>query len=549
MWRTEDLFVYSRHNNKIKVLKKHNKRKKKFQRKGRLCLYKGIKQWMTKGQFEGAVIEAKNKWQNEVMVTIFENQITLTHKGVIIAATGSGKTYLQAKMIIRLAQILNGFGVVVVKSPRIQLTQQLTKDIESYAKKVGMENSVESIMFHSGNGIDLVEDVDREDKDAVREAEAQAKKIGATTNLDDIKNKIDECKKLNKLLIIQSTYHSFDKLCSLFLKEKITVDMILNDECQYVETFGHSYCIATREYFFTATVTNGNVGGKQMFSGNEGNEVINSDFGVEIYRLTPSEAIAKGIITPASYINIHMNDVIELDAKELSHKTIVKSHNELKKIRKGKATNILVTESGVAQIKALLKPNSDLMLACSDTFKVLTIASQYGTVTDNGEIISGSNNRIEFAKLLKKYSEDETIDLIVIHYDILSEGIDVPSMHGVLFLRNVSTAKFYQILGRCLRTSFGKDYGYLIVPSYKGDTSMLETYKNYIEDMFKAEYLPMDIKHPADGGSSGEYEPTEAQLSHIDVYVNTLIETEEEKQRKLQLLLEAFNNGPKLIIV
>jgi len=524
----------------MKVIKKHNKRKKKFQRKGRLCFYKGIKQWMTKKQFEDIVIEAKDKWQNEVMIEVFDGHITLIHKGVIIAATGSGKTYLQAKMIIRLSEILDGFGVVVVKSPRIQLTQQLTKDIQEIAG-----NKIESIMFHSGKGIDLVEEVDQDNEDEVRRAIAQSKAIGATTDREEVRLKIRECKKLNKLLIIQSTYHSFDKLCSLFLEDEIIVDMILNDECQYVETFGHSDCIATREYFFTATVTKGNVGSKQMFSGNEGNEVINSDFGVEIYKLTPSKAIAEGIITPSSYINVQMNDVTELEAKELSHKTIVKSHNELKKVKKGNATNMLVTESGVAQIKALTKPNSELMQWGNENRRVLTVASSYGTVTDNGENIS----RQEFSERLIKYSKDENIDLIVVHYDILSEGIDVPSMHGVLFLRNVSTAKFYQILGRCLRTSFGKDYGYLIVPSYSDDTSMLSAYLEYIEDMFKAGYLPMDVKHPVDGGSGGEYESKEAQLSHTDIFVNTLIETEEEKQRKLQQLMDAYNNRPKLMIV
>ena len=233
----------------------------------KLVLYRGKKQLMTKRAFERKVIRAKDKWQNEVMVTIFNNHITLIHKGVIIAATGSGKTYLQAKMIIRLAQILDGFGVVVVKSPRIQLTQQLTKDIQEIAG-----STIDSIMFHSGKGIDLVEEVDQDNEDEVRRAIAQSKAIGATTDKEEVRLKIEECKKLNKLLIIQSTYHSFDKLCSLFLEDKINVDMILNDECQYVETFGHSDCIANREYFFTATVTKGNLGGKQMFLGNEGSD-------------------------------------------------------------------------------------------------------------------------------------------------------------------------------------------------------------------------------------------------------------------------------------
>mgnify|MGYP000657206100 CR=1 FL=1 len=63
-------------------------------------------------------------------------------------------------------------------------------------------------------------------------------------------------------------YHRFgESLKEELKKEGITVDMIFNDECQYVETFGHSDCIATREYFFTATVTKGSVGGKQMFFG------------------------------------------------------------------------------------------------------------------------------------------------------------------------------------------------------------------------------------------------------------------------------------------
>ena len=502
----------------------------------KLVLYRGKKQLMTKRAFERKVIRAKDKWQNEVMVTIFDNHITLIHKGVIIAATGSGKTYLQAKMITRLAQILNGFGVVVVKSPRIQLTKQLTKDIESYAKKVKMDTMVDSIMFHSEKGIDLVEEVDQDNEDEVRRAIAQSKAIGATTDREEVRLKIEECKKLNKLLIIQSTYHSFDKLCSLFLEDKINVDMILNDECQYVETFGHSDCITNREYFFTATVTKGNLGGKQMFSGNEGSEVINPDFGVEIYKLTPSKAIAEGIITPASYINVHMNDVTELEAKELSHKTIVKSHDELKKVKNGNATNMLVTESGVAQIKALLKPNSELMQWSNENRRVLTVASTYGTVTDNGENIS----RPEFGERLIKYSKDENIDLIVVHYDILSEGIDVPSMHGVLFLRNVSTAKFYQILGRCLRTSFGKDYGYLIVPSYSDDTSMLSTYLEYVGDMFKAGYLPMDIKHPVDGGSSGEYESNEAQLSHFEVEFRLIVERSKTIEEKLERLVKEY---------
>lgn len=501
-------------------------------------LYKGEWKLMSQNAFEKAVIRAKNKWQDEVMIKIFSNHITLIHKGVIIAATGSGKTYLQAKMIVRLAKILNGFGVVVVKSPRIQLTQQLTEEIQKIAG-----DKIDSIMFHSGKGIELVEDHDQEDKDEVRNAVANAKLIGATTSLDDVKNKIEECRRNNKLLVIQSTYHSFDKLCSLFKKEKITIEMILNDECQYVETFGHSNCIANREYFFTATATKGNIGGKQMFLGEDEEEKLNPKFGTIIYKLTPAKAIKEGIITPATWISLNMEGVTEEEAKTLSHKTIKKSFDKLKEVKKGKTTNMLVTESRVSQIKALTKPQSDLMKACSDTFKVLTIASTYGTITDNGKIIT----REEFSERLKKYSTDDNVDLIVVHYDILSEGIDVPSMHGVLFLRSVSIAKFYQILGRCLRTSYGKDYGYMIAPSYSNEGSMFQSYRTYINNMFEEGYLPKDIKSPKEEGSSGEFDPKEAQLTHLEAQIQFDIEDSQSIEEKLKRLIKKYGGTEKLV--
>ena len=50
----------------------------------------------------------------------------------------------------------------------------------------------------------------------------------------------------------------------------------------------------------------------------------------------------------------------------------------------------------------------------------------------NGERV----NRKQFLKRLREDGKNPNQKLIVIHYDILTEGIDVPGITGILFLRD-----------------------------------------------------------------------------------------------------------------
>ena len=69
-----------------------------------------------------------------------------------------------------------------------------------------------------------------------------------------------------------------------------------------------------------------------------------------------------------------------------------------------------------------------------------------------GNVINGERvRRQDFLKRLKKDGEDKTKRLIVLHYDILAEGIDVSGFSGIMPLRTLNKSKFLQTFGRCAR--------------------------------------------------------------------------------------------------
>ena len=116
----------------------------------------------------------------------------------------------------------------------------------------------------------------------------------------------------------------------------------------------------------------------------------------------------------------------------------------------------------------------------------LTVFSIY--CGDNGTHINGQRikRRAEFMARMKAMKDHE--DAIILHYDILSEGIDVPGITGIMPLRPLRLGTFLQTLGRAARLhrkdfennalitestedrewsdGYIKPYSWVIIPSY-----------------------------------------------------------------------------------
>jgi hypothetical protein len=112
-----------------------------------------------------------------------------------------------------------------------------------------------------------------------------------------------------------------------------------------------------------------------------------------------------------------------------------------------------------------MKPKMLVGTRGSDDMKNFLLSPQYTELRNTGvDIFAISSNeevgnnvngvrvkRQEFLSILRVYGADTTKMLLVLHYDILTEGIDVPGFTSCMLLRTLTKSKFLQTFGRCAR--------------------------------------------------------------------------------------------------
>jgi hypothetical protein len=108
---------------------------------------------------------------------------------------------------------------------------------------------------------------------------------------------------------------------------------------------------------------------------------------------------------------------------------------------------MLVSVKGVGDIVNFFK-SKEYKLLLRSGHKIYAVASDEKIGNNiNGEKV----NRREFLDRLKTDGRDTMLKLIILHYDILAEGIDVPGITGIMPLRTLGKAKFLQTYGRAAR--------------------------------------------------------------------------------------------------
>jgi len=82
--------------------------------------------------------------------------------------------------------------------------------------------------------------------------------------------------------------------------------------------------------------------------------------------------------------------------------------------------------------------------------QIYALASDWG-IYMNGRMIPGTDNKAK-SQLLKALKALKPADkAIILHVDMLTEGIDVPGITGIMPMRNLGKIKFMQTLGRAVR--------------------------------------------------------------------------------------------------
>jgi superfamily II DNA or RNA helicase len=414
-------------------------------------------------------------YQKEAVTSAISNS-----KGIVCMPTGVGKSFCQAAIIADDIIKSGNFRMYVVNAPRIVLTYQLLKEVYGFLVEAGIE--ARYMFVHSGGKVNEKELEDIRIRANIDGANIPFSDIGSGTSAYDIRSMMYKAKAQNLPLIFFSTYNSADRI-EQAREGYDPISIVLNDEAHYLVQEQFHDILNTlksdRCYFFTATTIS--------TPSDAGRGMNNKDsYGDVLYSMTPRQAIELGKMVRPRLHFIITDGVYNTDDYNKSLNKIIKDTFEQHgRILSKTLPKLLVSAKGTQDIIGFLQSREYQQLVASGV-DIYAVASN----EDVGSSINGERvNRQEFLRRLKSDGIDPTKRLIVLHYDILAEGIDVSGFSGIMPLRTLSKSKFLQTFGRAARPDgedrkrvdnkeigvhdlglMNKPYAYIMIPSvYSGN--------------------------------------------------------------------------------
>ena len=360
------------------------------------------------------------------MIQLREHQLRIVdkmnryQKGQVIVPTGGGKTICMISDAI--SQFSRPNKTIVVVSPRILLTQQLSTDF------LELLQSVQVLHVHSGDTSHT-----------------------STTNKREIFNWTVNNWNSNK--IIFTTYHSLHRI----QESGIPVDTIYFDEAHNsVQQHFHpaTRFFATtnnrRCFFFTATPR----------ISNDSEQVGMNDeyvYGKVLEQVPAPELIDKGYILPPKVVVKQLEMIRDRKANCDDD-----ADNILKTIDDQNVSKILICVRRTAQITNMVSDSKLTTELYARGYNWMYITAKTGAVI-NGIKVS----REDFFTTLNTWGKEDDRKFIVMHHSILSEGVNVSGLEAALFLRNMDFITISQTIGRVIRKGGEKkQFGIVCVPVY-----------------------------------------------------------------------------------
>lgn len=418
------------------------------------------------------VLDILYNYQKEAVTKTFYNP-----RGIICLPTGTGKTFAQAAMIANdIIMNPNQFRMYVVNAPRILLTFQLLKETYYFLTLNGID--ARYMFVHSGGTANEQELEEIRVQSNLDGNNIPFSEISSSTNSSEIKKMIIKAKKQDMPLVFFSTYNSADKIEEARNGFKQPITLVVNDEAHYLiqEQFHNILhdLKSSRCYFFTATTIH--------TPSDKGRGMNNKElYGEVLYSMSPREAIEIGkMVRPRMHI-VKSNGVYNTSDYNKSLNNIIKdSFNQHRKVLDKLKAKLLISVKGTQDIKSFLRSKQYLELI-NEGVSVYAVASNEEIGNDvNGKKV----RRQDFLKQLRQDGSNKDKELIVLHYDILAEGIDVSEFTGIMPLRTLNKSKFLQTYGRAARLDsedrerlesgeitpndlekMNKPYAYIIIPN------------------------------------------------------------------------------------
>ena len=427
-------------------------------------------------------LEKRIKKSNEDQLDCFY-EMYKNNRLTICLPTGGGKGHLMITDLLNRI-ITTNESIFAIATHRLMLnTQHMSDIIGDFLPTTGKIGYifVGSIKFNSAfleNEIDMERDPIKREKKRQKLIDFNSRlyKLGlsrdsiisSVISSPELNEKIAEHIKEGRKVVIVTTYHSLMKLGS------IDIDTIYCDEAHILATnsqkedakFKTNFNLITSKnyYFFSATPKDllGLVEGETTNTFLMNNEDI---FGKRI-GITFAVAVAKGYIVEPIIHLLRPADLEEgvdefgtLEDKVKFIKEAFYAHRDYMRKRSADpdklGVKILIKCSSVTDE---MWPLFELLVGTLPGVKICAGASveNVGGVDVQGKHYIDNRNipkRDNFLKELQSLKDEE--EAIVLHFDILSEGINVAGFTGIMFLSGLmlTITKILQNIGRTTRLS------------------------------------------------------------------------------------------------
>ena len=419
-----------------------------------------------------------------------------THdRGKLIMACGTGKTFTALRLAERVAEDNGGRARVLFLVPSIALLAQTLREWTAQAR------------------LDLKSFAVCSDNKASRQAEDIASydlEVPVSTNGKDIADRYASGRRAKGLNVVFSTYQSlpavhdaqaaglddFDLVICDEAHRTTGVTLAGADESNFVRIHDADYIKAARRLYMTATPRLFDDTVKTKAEEHSA-EIASMDdeaiYGPDFHRLGFGEAVDKGLLTDYRVLVMTVDEDVAAEAMARNTQegmnlttasAMIGAWNALAK-RSGKLQGAKGGfDEGAAPMRRTVAFAKDIKTSklIASTYPGL-IASHQETLHEHAatndvslhnvdlsvavQHVDGGMNAMERGKKISwleaSMEEDET--RILTNARCLSEGVDVPGLDAVIFFnpRN-SMVDVVQSVGRVMRKSEGKDYGYIILP-------------------------------------------------------------------------------------
>lgn len=400
-------------------------------------------------------------------------------RGKLIMACGTGKTFTSLK----LAETFGAGKNILFLAPSISLVSQ---NIKEWLSESSVEIGCIPVCSDSSVG--------KKEEDSIDDSLSEFQ-YTASTNVDDFAARYKSMPN-NIMKVVFSTYQSIDVIYEGQKQCNFEFDLIICDEAH--RTTGAKIS-GKDESYFTKIHNNDFIKGKKriymtatpkVFSENIKKKAEDSEvtlwsmddeevYGQELYRLSFGEAVEnnllsdyKVIILSVSQSYVHKYFQRDIDTKELDdYGKIIGVWNALSKHNLRDETNYTELNDPEPMKRAVaftgtIKASKDFKDMVKETSTVFDYEAK-GLVKLDIDHIDGKMPNIERNKklhYLKEEPEEHTCKILS-NARCLSEGIDVPSLDAVVFLSpRSSMVDIVQSVGRVMRKSPNKKYGYIILP-------------------------------------------------------------------------------------